>query len=276
MGYIGNQTSNAFTSITKQDLTGVTGSPVKRGFTLDHAVANANEIEVFVNNVRQEPTEAYTVSGTGLTMTGDVETTDDFYVVFQGKALQTTVPPDDSVTTARINDGAVTSAKLDTNITVGGTLTATTGLKLGSGTDTLSTFDEGTFTPTIFGSTTAGVFSYNTSNTYGHYQRINNVVFFTARVYVDTITTDSAGNSRLGSLPFTASEASAISVGKLDHAGSGWSGYGMFAQVEASADYIQFYFYDNPNQFSVATGLWADESPSDIIEVLVSGHYRTS
>ena len=51
-------------------------------------------------------------------MTGDVETTDDFYVVFQGKALQTTVPPDDSVTTARINDGAVTSAKLDTNIDI--------------------------------------------------------------------------------------------------------------------------------------------------------------
>ena len=112
MGYIGNQTSNAFTSITKQDLTGVTGSPAKRGFTLDYAVANANEIEVFVNNVRQEPAVAYTVSGTGLTMTGDVETTDDFYVVFQGKAIQTTVPPDDSVTTARINDGAVTTAKI--------------------------------------------------------------------------------------------------------------------------------------------------------------------
>ena len=100
MGYIGNQTSNSYSSFDKQDLTGVTGSPAKRGFTLSHAVANAQEIEVFVNNVRQEPGEAYTVSGTGLTMTGDVETTDDFYVVFQGKALQTTVPPDDSVTKA--------------------------------------------------------------------------------------------------------------------------------------------------------------------------------
>ena len=112
MGYVGNQTTNAYTSIAKQDLTGVTGSPVKRGFTLDHAVANANEIEVFVNNVRQEPAVAYTVSGTALTMTGDVETTDDFYVVFQGKAIQTVVPPDDSVTTARINDDAVTNAKI--------------------------------------------------------------------------------------------------------------------------------------------------------------------
>ena len=101
------------------------GSPAKRGFTLSHAVANAQEIEVFVNNVRQEPGEAYTVSGTGLTMTGDVETTDDFYVVFQGKALQTTVPPDGSVTSAKINDGAVTSAKLDTNIDIAGTLDVT-------------------------------------------------------------------------------------------------------------------------------------------------------
>ena len=125
MGYVGNQTTNSFSSFDKQDLTGVTGSPAKRGFTLSHAVANAQEIEVFVNNVRQEPGEAYTVSGTGLTMTGDVETTDDFYVVFQGKALQTTVPPDDSVTTARINDGAVTSAKLDTNIDIAGTLDVT-------------------------------------------------------------------------------------------------------------------------------------------------------
>lgn len=112
MGYVGNQTTNAYTSITKQDLTGVTGSPVKRGFTLDHAVANANEIEVFVNNVRQEPSVAYTVSGTALTMTGDVETTDDFYVVFQGKAIQTVVPPDLTVDTAKIKDDAVTSAKI--------------------------------------------------------------------------------------------------------------------------------------------------------------------
>jgi len=272
MGYIGNQTSNSYSSLAKQDLTGVTGSPVKRGFTLDHPIANAQEIEVFVNNVRQEPGVAYTASGTALTMTGDVETTDDFYVVFQGKALQTIVPP----------DGSVNSAKLDTNIDIAGTLdvtgalTADSGIKLGTGTDTLSTFDAGTFTPTIFGSTTAGVFNYNSSNTYGYYQRIGNVVYFTARVYVDTITTDSAGNSRLGSLPFTASEASAVSIGRMDHGGGGWSGYGMFAQVEANSDYIQFYFYSNPNQHSVTTGIFVDESPSDIIDILVSGHYRTS
>ena len=112
MGYVGNEPSVNFTSFAKQDLTGVTGSPAKRGYTLSHAVANANEIEVFVNNVRQEPTEAYTASGTGLTMTGDVETSDDFYIIFLGKAIQTTVPPDGSVSTAKIADSAISTAKI--------------------------------------------------------------------------------------------------------------------------------------------------------------------
>ena len=107
MPFIGNTPSVNFTSFAKQDITGVTGSPAKRGFTLTHAVANANEIEVFVNNVRQEPTESYTVNGTGLTMSGDVETTDDFYLIYLGKAIQTTVPPDGSVSTAKIADNAV-------------------------------------------------------------------------------------------------------------------------------------------------------------------------
>ena len=109
MGYVGNQTSNSYTSLAKQTITGDGGA----SYTLDHAVANVNEIEVFVNNVRQEPSVAYTVSGTALTMTGDVAASDDFYVVFQGKAIQTVVPPDDSVTTARINDSAVTTSKIN-------------------------------------------------------------------------------------------------------------------------------------------------------------------
>ena len=108
MGYVGNQTTTAFTSMDKQDITG-NGGP---NYTLSHAVANANEIEVFVNNVRQEPTVAYSASGTTLTMTGNVASSDDFYVVYQGKAVGTIVPPDGSVSTAKIADDAVTNAKI--------------------------------------------------------------------------------------------------------------------------------------------------------------------
>ena len=98
MGYVGNQTSNSYSSMDKQTITGNGGA----SYTLTHAVANAQEIEVFVNNVRQEAGIAYTVAGTALSMTGNVASTDDFYVIYQGKALQTVVPPDGSVASAKL------------------------------------------------------------------------------------------------------------------------------------------------------------------------------
>ena len=110
MGYVGNQSTNAYSSLpAKQDLTGATGTSL----TLSHAVAGPESIDLFINNVRQEPTTAYSVSDTTVTLTGSVVATDDIYVVYNGLALQTIVPP----------DGSVTSAKLDTNIEVSGTLT---------------------------------------------------------------------------------------------------------------------------------------------------------
>ena len=102
MGYVGNQSSNSYSSMIKQDITGNGGTT----YTLTHAVANSNEIEVFVNNVRQEPTDAYGASGTTLTMTGAVANSDNFYVVYIGKALQTVVPPANSITAAMMTGAA--------------------------------------------------------------------------------------------------------------------------------------------------------------------------
>jgi len=92
MAYLGNTPAARFTSMDKQTITGDGGT----GYTLDHAVGSEQEIEVFVNNVRQEPSVAYTVVGTALTMTGNVASTDDFYVVFQGKAQQSVTHPSSS------------------------------------------------------------------------------------------------------------------------------------------------------------------------------------
>jgi hypothetical protein len=123
MGYVGNQSTNAYSSLpAKQDLTGATGTSL----TLSHAVAGPESIDLFINNVRQEPTTAYSVSDTTVTLTGSVVASDDIYVVYNGLALQTIVPPDGSVSTAKIADDAVTSAKLDTNIAVAGDLTVDT------------------------------------------------------------------------------------------------------------------------------------------------------
>lgn len=85
MSYLGSVPAVNYKSIQKQTITGNGGT----SYTLSYPVGNEQEIEVFVNNVRQEPGVAYTTSGTNLTMTGTVASTDTFYVVFQGKAEQT-------------------------------------------------------------------------------------------------------------------------------------------------------------------------------------------
>lgn len=103
MAYLGNHPSVSYSTVSYQDLTGGTGT----GFTLDYPAGTPQDIEVFVNNVRQEPGVAYTVSGTSLTMTGNIVATDDFYVVFQSKAQQTVVPGAGTITSAMFAPGLV-------------------------------------------------------------------------------------------------------------------------------------------------------------------------
>ena len=106
MPYLGNVPATNFSTMSYQDLTGGTGT----SFTLDFPAGSAQDIEVFVNNVRQEPGVAYTVAGTALTMTGSIASTDDFYVIFQGKAQQTVVPGANTITAAMLQSGAVPDA----------------------------------------------------------------------------------------------------------------------------------------------------------------------
>ena len=99
MPYIGNKSDTAFTSLEKQDFSNPSGTSL----TLTHAVANANDIALYINNVRQEPTEAYSASGTTVTLTGSVSNSDDIYVIYLARAVQTTVSPDGSVTQAKLS-----------------------------------------------------------------------------------------------------------------------------------------------------------------------------
>ena len=124
MGYVGNPQATAFSSKpAKQDLTGASGTSL----TLSHAVANAESISLFINNVRQEPTTAYSVSGTAVTLTGSVVASDDIYVIYNSLALQEVVPPDGSVGTAKLADGSVTATKLASGVQgVAGITTAST------------------------------------------------------------------------------------------------------------------------------------------------------
>jgi len=93
MPFIGNQPAESYSAFQKQDFS----TSATTSYTLDHPVSNQNEIALFINFVRQEPTTAYTASGTSLTLTSATSSSDDMYCVYLGKAVQTVNPPSGSV-----------------------------------------------------------------------------------------------------------------------------------------------------------------------------------
>jgi len=93
LAYIGNIPAEKYSAFQKQDFT----TSATTSYTLDNPVANANELALFINNVRQEPTTAYSASGTTLTLTEATSSSDDMYCVYLGKAVQTVNPPNASV-----------------------------------------------------------------------------------------------------------------------------------------------------------------------------------
>ena len=93
MPFIGNQPAESYSAFQKQDFS----TSATTSYTLDNPVANANELALFINFVRQEPTTAYSASGTSLTLTSATASSDDMYCVYLGKAVQTVNPPNASV-----------------------------------------------------------------------------------------------------------------------------------------------------------------------------------
>lgn len=108
MPYIGQQPATSFHSLVKQDFS----VSATTGYTLSQSVTSANDIALFINNVRQEPTFAYSASGTTLTLTAATASGDDMYCIYLAKAVGTINPASGSVGTAQITDSAITSSKL--------------------------------------------------------------------------------------------------------------------------------------------------------------------
>ena len=113
MAYIGIQPAESFTSFATQTFS----VSATTSYTLDHAVANENEIALFVNNVRQQPGsgKAYTATGTALTLSEATASTDTMYCIFLGRALQTVTPATNSITSTMLSGNLVTPGTLDVN-----------------------------------------------------------------------------------------------------------------------------------------------------------------
>ena len=218
MPFIGKSPTAGFATIVKDTLT-ANGSTTQ--FTLSKQVASPTDIAVFVGNVRQEPTTAYTVNGTTLDFgSGNAPATGlDMYVLHIGGTQESSVvPADGTISSAKIQSNAVTSAKLDTNISVSGTLGVTGGLTTSAGiaipsgqgidfsasanasgmtSEILDDYEEGTWTPTP----ATGTF---TGDVEGYYTKIGRLVH--AHCHIQTTSTiSSSSNFDIGGLPYAMS-----------------------------------------------------------------------
>ena len=122
-----------------------------------------------------------------------------------------------------------------------------------AGANTLDDYSEGTFTPTVSGTSTAGAATYTTQS--GSYTKIGNVVFFQMKLGWSAHT--GTGNTFFGGLPYTtnssADKQTALSIFTDGHALSGSSQ--MQAKVDANATTITLEQYSTTSGPSVPVAI---------------------
>lgn len=134
--------------------------------------------------------------------------------------------------------------------------------------NTLDDYEEGTFTPTIIGTTTDGTGTYSANSQIGRYTRIGNRVYF--NIYLVWTAHTGTGNMRISGLPFTS-----IATTNTFNAVSTWN-----ANIALTASNL-LTAYVNVNATTVelrqySTGGGADAAiPIDTAgSIMVAGHYE--
>jgi hypothetical protein len=114
MSYLGNTPAEAYTSTVKDSFNG-DGSTT--AFTLSQP-STTNNLRVVVENVIQDPTVAYSCSGTTLTFTSAPPSgTANIYAVHLGPATMTAVPPSEINNATNFTDGITVDKNGGTVIT---------------------------------------------------------------------------------------------------------------------------------------------------------------
>jgi len=138
MSYIGSQPADSYLALSKQDFT----TSATTTYTLSNSVTSASDIALFINFVRQEPTTAYSASGTTLTLTEATSASDDMYCIYLGRTVGTINPPNGSVDSSKINYPLTTfsSTGIDDNATANAlTIDSSSNLQFNSGYGSVAT-----------------------------------------------------------------------------------------------------------------------------------------
>lgn len=105
MSYIGNtNTTQAFTPAVDY----FSGNASTTAFTLSRPVASVAQVQVVVNNVAQNPSDAYTVSGSTITFTSAPSAgTNNIYVYYTSPITQVIAPGQGTVTTTSLDSAFI-------------------------------------------------------------------------------------------------------------------------------------------------------------------------
>ena len=265
MGYIGKDPADSFISFVKQDFS----VSATTSYTLDNAVTNQNEIALFINHVRQEPTTAYTASGTSLTLTSATASGDDMYCIYLGMAKQTVNAPDGSVGSSQVASTIITGQTAETSIATDDTVlihdTSAGALRKMTRANFVSGVG-GTNTPTFLATQAntgfnAGAYSkigyatevldtdnaYDNSTNYRFTPQTAGYYYIFARVAFDN---DSASSRQIARILKNGSE---VARGDIQLSGSYFANNNTSAQVDyiiqfnGSSDYVEVQGYTEQN-----------------------------
>ena len=277
MPYVGNQPAANFASVTKDTFS---GNASTTAFTLSKA-ATTNGVAVFVENVRQIPTTAYSVSGTTLTFTAAPPSgTNNIYVLHHNAVASTATHPS-------AQDLTAANATLTGAVTVGGTsnLTITDGDLVvgtsGHGIDFSATSDASNKDNELFDDYEEGSWNWTLTDgsnnataqsggwDTGYYRKIGGLAYVTAYIRISSLGSVS-GDAKVTGLPFTSMSgntigtASGFACGRMTNANI-TAGHVMGYQVGAGVSEAQVRLWDDTGG---TTAMQAYEVSGDVIFIM--------
>ena len=294
MPYIGNIAANRFVASKSASVFSGDGSETQ--FTLDHSVGSDEDILVSVDGVIQEPSVAFSVSGTTLTFTAAPSNNsgNNIFVYYLFRTIATVSHPSTSALNA-------TTGTFSGNLTSSGTITGNAysgdgsglsnvgltgwssssgnllpsntsyGIYLGVNSATASNllddYEEGSWTPSL-----TGVSSHSVA--VGRYVKIGNTV--TAHANVNGVVSGS-GSMTVSGLPFSSNSTTnmqqSITVGFNSHVFySSGSMQGVQARINPDSSAFSLLRYRHGNN---GDGLQASQQSGTAVTILIGGTYIT-
>ena len=153
MPFIGTQPEVGGYSVLDALTASATASYTLQLNSANFVPASANQLLVSLNGVIQKPGSSFTVSGSTLTFSSALTSSDSIdFIISMGEPLLIGTPSDNTITTNKLVNDSVTGAKIENNPTIAGNLTV-------SGTSTLTgnATASGTLTSTGLITASAGV-----------------------------------------------------------------------------------------------------------------------